>query len=910
MASQIANFASCLGNYDATLQGTGYTMDISGLVGSSDLSLNTGYLSNTTAFVMPTASNGRGISFTGWFNPIGLQSSSYTPIFDVSCGPTNSSIILTISGDTITNNPFLVGNYTVNGTTITITTPTAQVLSNAWNFFAYTLCCSGSTLVQNLYVNNNITSLTGGTYSALTFSQTVLGYGFGNFANYYNGKIDDFRYYARVITPMEIRVLNSFNYGNNNVTSLIPSLGTITFTAGLPTSVPFVFSNTGTYSYLQYKRIGNNGSATQGILSPTVMSASGQSYTWSDTTVTPAITYLYTWTPFILGTPGMPSGVQSIYTLAPASAFTGLSASAFTPTGGAGGWTGFKLNWIGGSGTSITYTAYMNGILTSVNSGNLNDGSTGVIFSGLTAPTSGTTPTPYAWYIDICANNLAGTTHGIYTVYAPPTTLVLTSSYNSTTNQVTLTWGGGIAGNTVNYYYYIRSGTGTQSSAPITSPAVISVTNGGGPWIFDVSATNTSGTVVTSTTVSATPFTITSITTSNGSYLTDQKSSLSGNLSTGNGIVGGTSTTSGITYNNYAFGQTSTWGTYTISYTCGSSSYMYVLAVGGGGGGGYYGCGGGGGGGVVMLPVIIPASSSQTITISVGNGGTWPGSGQIAFDGSNSTVVFNVNTSLNILANGGGGSGYNPAHTSAGGLGGGGNNYLGGSKNNSNYNYSTAGGNPYPSGNDSAGGGGGGAGTAGANGISNNGGVGGNGIKCILPGINSFSPSGVTYGTYFWSGGGGGSDAGVGGVGGSGGGGGGGGGGALGGGGGISSGGTSGTSSGAGGKNTGGGGGGAFVNNGNSGGSGIVVIAFPQTTIPVVTLTVTSVSSTGFTLNFASVINATSYILHINNVLYGSTITAGTNNTITQTSTTGWFTIDFYAKNIGGTIIAEGHNKT
>jgi hypothetical protein len=129
--------------------------------------------------------------------------------------------------------------------------------------------------------------------------------------------------------------------------------------------------------------------------------------------------------------------------------------------------------------------------------------------------------------------------------------------------------------------------------------------------------------------------------------------------------------------------------------------------------------------------------------------------------------------------------------------------------------------------------------------------------------------------------------------------------------GGISSGGASNsTSSGSGGRNTGGGGGGAFINNGNTGGSGIVVIAFPQTTIPVVTLTVTSVSSTGFTLNFASVTNATSYVLYVNNILYGGALTAGTNNTITQTSTTGWFTIDFYAKNNGGTLIAEGHTKT
>ena len=848
MSASIANFASCLGKYDATLSGSA-VLDISGMIGNSDLSMNAGYLTNTTGFVMPSAIDGNGISFSGWFNPNGAEASNYTPIFDISCSATQS-ITLCVSGNSLT--PALVGNY--NGNQVYQAT---GITANTWNFFTYTICCSGASqqLVQNLYVNNNTVSVTGGTYTALTFANSNVGYGTGIFANYFNGKIDDFRYYGRCLRPMEVRVLNSYAYGKSTVSTLVPSLGTITYTAGLPTSVPFVFTNTGTYSYLQYKRIGNNGTAYMGTLSPSAMVPSGQTYTWTDTTVVPAVTYLYTWTPYILGTPGLSSSVQSIYTLAPASAFTGFTPSAFTPTG-------FTLTWTGGVGTSINYLYYINN--TPITANYTGSGASQTLtFTGLTAPTSGTTPTAYAWYVDICANNLAGTTHGTTTVYAPPTALVLSSAYSS--GNVTLSWTGG-AGNAVSYYYYIMSGTGTQSTGQtITSPYNVPVT-GQGPWTIDVSATNTTGTVGALTTAQANPFTISTLTTSKTGYTTDQLSSLSGSLSTGNGIVGGTSTTNGITYQCYAFGQTSTWGTYTLTYTGGGGSYMYVLAVGGGGGSGTYFSGGGGGGGVVMMPVYFSGASSGSIAISIGNGGLYgaaTASAQ-ASAGSPTTVTFSVTSgtvpSPSTIKAGGGGPGtpYNVAQLqgTGGSLGG-----MGYSESNTpmvrlfnvyntTYTYSNIGGYAQPGSNKSVGGGGG-AGTVGCD-NANAGGNGGNGIQCFLPGIKDFTPSGYsTFGTYYWGGGGGGGrgnsySPGNGGNGGGGGGGGGtsnistGDGGAginVGGCGVISTVGGAGTiSSGAGGANTGGGAGGADGMNsstslGSSGGSGIVVLAFPQTTV-------------------------------------------------------------------------------
>ena len=578
---------------------------------------------------------------------------------------------------------------------------------------------------------------------------------------------------------------------------------------------------------------------------------------------------------------------------APPSPITGFTPSVITSTG-------FTLTWTGGAGVvnSYSYAVTPSGgtrtVVTPTGSAPT------VVFSGLTAPSSA----PYAWTVDVSLTNVAGTTVGTTTVYAPPTALVLSSAYSA--GNVTLTWTGGL-GNAVTVTYS-TTGAASPQSGTITSPAVISVTAGGGPWTFDVSATNASGFVTASTTAAQNPFTINSITTTNGSYTTDQKSSLSGSLSTGNGIVGGTSTTNGVTYTCYAFGQTSTWGTYTLTYT-GGNSYMYVLAVGGGGGGGGYSAGGGGGaGGVVMMPVYI--TGSGTISVSVGAGAA--GTLAVGGNGSPTTVTFSSNASANINALGGGGGNHDALVGLAGGSSGGNGYYATASVTSvpplpGSFNYGNTGGGASSTG----GPGGGGAGTAGTIGNSSGGstgGSGGNGIQCFLPGIKDFAPSGTAYGTYYWGGGGGGSSSssgsGRGGLGG-------------GGGGGQSSaqaGGTGGSginyggnginnngNGGNGGANTGGGGGGHWqATLSGSGGSGIVVIAFPQNVI---------------TSNQSAVLPST-LITNYNAVLNNASLTTGAYNSIKgafackllnynyfgpvmtlrhSLDTTGVYTVNFYA---------------
>ena len=505
----VANFASCLGKYDTTIQGS-VVSDSANYAGTGDISFNGGYILNTTAFVLPAPVTGNGISFSGWFYPTGVETAN-TALFDVSCTPvaTTSQIAVYFTG---TN----AMSMTYNGTSASTSSNVYSI--NAWNFFMYTVCCSGNVAIQNLYVNTigttvgvNPATLTNsvGTYTQYTVNSTFLGFGAGSTfgVTKYMGKMDDFRFYSRVITPMEYRVLQGSNYGNTAMIALTPSTGTITAIAGNTTSIPFLISNTGTYSFLQYKRIKNNDNSTvvSGNVSTAIMSVSGGYYLWTDTNVSIGTSYLYTWTPYVLGNSGQSTSL-TVATFSIASPFTNFIVSNILA-----GNTGFTLNWTGGTGTSVTYSCYINNVLVSPATGSLSNGTTGVTFTGLTAPTSGTTPTPYAWYIDICANNI-GTVHGITTIYCPPTPIVLSSSYNAGYISLALVSGGLCNSNSaLTWSYIFTSGVGVTSSQtnlstfPVSPIGVI----GTGSWTITVSANNIcSGTTVGSVSSSVSSFAI------------------------------------------------------------------------------------------------------------------------------------------------------------------------------------------------------------------------------------------------------------------------------------------------------------------------------------------------------------------------------------------------------------------
>jgi hypothetical protein len=457
----------------------------------------------------------------------------------------------------------------------------------------------------------------------------------------------------------------------------------------------------------------------------------------------------------------------------------------------------------------------------------------------------------YLYYFSTALGNATSTTSSgdqslieatPYT-YTAPAAITLTVASVTTTNFVLST--STVTG--ANQFMVYINGSATYTSATgLTALSSVTVTPGvSGPWAVYVYAYNSGYALLASG--SAYPATMRI---SSSSWDT-------------NGF-------SGVTSGGYTlYGIKTAATSYTMTVTVNSPTTMYLFMVGGGGAGGNDIGGGGGGGEVIPTAITLPVGSSYTLTFNVGVGGSGGGSnngGNTYISGlpantfiSNYPVTSRYTTAstTTITAYGGGYGGLYGNNTSGsiGGSSGGVGAYNSSASStavvsvNPNFTFLN---NAYAGGNNNSyklAAGGGGAGGVGGN-VVNSGttkaGNGGIGIQCTLPGISTYSPSGTTYGTYYWGGGGGGGgnndgSSGTGGYGGNGGNGGGGGGGVYSsstagtGGAGLNNGSTgtvissqAGSAGGAGGANTGGGGGGGsgYGGAGGAGGSGIILIAF------------------------------------------------------------------------------------
>ena len=315
--NRIANFATCLGKYDATVRGNSALTDIKSVaVGSADMSFNSGYVVNSTVYTMPDVSNGFGVSFSGWIFPNGSQTSSipYAPILDISTNGLNHLAVYLSGGST----PALVGTF--NGTTVTTTDICNNIVNYQWNHFCYTIECSGSGVaVQRLHVNGvfNAGVNVQGTYAKQQWMQTNMGFGVGRFAAQFKGKIDDMRSYNRVLTPMEIAVLYRYPYQKQLDPSYpAPALASIPSVAVISaTSESFVIlavntltldASASVFSYLCITRSPSFLGGVAMYVPASSLQKSTQSWslcTWSDTSVLiPLTTYTYTIIPYVMGT--------------------------------------------------------------------------------------------------------------------------------------------------------------------------------------------------------------------------------------------------------------------------------------------------------------------------------------------------------------------------------------------------------------------------------------------------------------------------------------------------------------------------------------------------------------------------------------------------------------------------------
>ena len=187
--------------------------------------------------------------------------------------------------------------------------------AGSWNFFAYSVCCSGGTqLVQSLWSNGTSVSATGGSYTSFAINRTTLGYGSSYASSYFNGKIDDYRYYNRVLTSMEIRVLNTYPYMTstdvNNAASLVitPSIGGTPTVTMVGASAVFTLPSSGTYSYLTLYAQSGYTQTTTTVVYPSTMTPSGaSSYTYTLNGLTGNTAYVFWMVPYVQSTPGSAS---------------------------------------------------------------------------------------------------------------------------------------------------------------------------------------------------------------------------------------------------------------------------------------------------------------------------------------------------------------------------------------------------------------------------------------------------------------------------------------------------------------------------------------------------------------------------------------------------------------------------
>ena len=382
------------------------------------------------------------------------------PVSPVTIGSVSpATATLCVSGNSLT--PALVATFNAQKS---VYVPSG-VIANAWNFFGYTVCCSGNTqLIQNLMVNNTMTTVTDGSYAPLTVANTYVGYGVAPYNNYFQGKIDDFRYYGRVLCPMEMRVLYSYAYGKavgpSSASAVAPTLGTVTVGTLTATTAPLIFPSTGTYSYVGVTRT-FAGVTTSFNVSPSLMVSNGSNYTWADTVAfTSSPSAYYVLTPYILGSPGVPQILTATIPLP--SAITSVVASSPTSSG-------FTLAWTGGLGVNVpnpytisnftfspvapsaTATGYsLNGLNSTITIGGLS-GSTA--YTVTVTANNGVSPNAIGSYSGSGSTTITATA---------PTTFTALSIATVSTTSFTASWSG--ATSATSYTYYLNGIATTPST--------------------------------------------------------------------------------------------------------------------------------------------------------------------------------------------------------------------------------------------------------------------------------------------------------------------------------------------------------------------------------------------------------------------------------------------------------------
>ena len=432
MAQQLANFASGTGVFDAFLYG-GAMIDSSPMAGNGDLSLNSvssSYMKTTTTFTT-FANIGSGISFSGWFFPSNNQVVGST-IFDISAATMAVSLFYGTSNT-------LTGLF--NGVDVS---STYVITPNTWHFFCYTILCTSTNLaLQTIYIDNPTVNVNS-QYTALyvAFSQSIgtnyIGYGTGN-ANgtvyqYFNGKLDDFRFYNRVLSPPEINVLYNYNYVTNTISS---GLVTVKPNYDKPQISVVQIDVSGTFSGLDISRNpAFPGTQLLALSSANLSTTSGSPWAFYDTNVVPDTSYIYMITPRVGTVTGTMVQLNAIYTTSVTGGNFNSLTSGSLPANNATLLSPALSGWTASIGGSNTY--------------NLNAGTGG---SGALALYTGTLPSTVTYYVSLTEQpssssslsqyiNIYTNTTGFISFFAWGTDTTYTSAPYNTSTSFSVSLGG------------------------------------------------------------------------------------------------------------------------------------------------------------------------------------------------------------------------------------------------------------------------------------------------------------------------------------------------------------------------------------------------------------------------------------------------------------------------------------
>jgi hypothetical protein len=632
--------------------GTGFISTFAPISGTASLNLNN--ISSSTpaaqittggnyvqipSFVTPTAVVGNGVSFCIWVNINGLYNvnEQYARILDFGNGQAVDNILMYINaGTSYTNAVLNIGIQIYQGSSLNGWNydTTTVVSDTTFHHIVWTLnYTSGTVVTWNLYVDA-VLIFTAAAGTNTWPNSTVRKYcylGKSPYADpYFNGVMDDFRYYSRTISAAEVATLyntrtntlvgaNTLAYSNNGINwtglgnSVFSGVGQSVVWNGTMWVAAGAGTNTLGYSYNGTIWLGSGAS---------VFTTSGYGMAWNG----------FLWVATGMGTNTLAYSYNGVN-------WTGLGATTFTTAGQSVAWNG--IMWVAvGLGTNTVAYSY-----------------NGYNWTGLTTTVFGTAGYGVAWNGQIWVaagtgtNAMAWSTTGItWTGLGTTVAAVgyLNTGYSVSWNgQQWLASGSGVQGNIV----YSPNG---KSWYPTTNTMFSNVYGVGNNNFF-------TGNQIQLITLGAAKSQTLDIV-SDSYYQTGFSEITVGVLPKSLSIFSSTpfilNGGSQVVNGSYLVATFTTTGP--NSFIINRSGYINMILIAGGGGGGIASNrtgGGGGAGGYILLNNYFINAGSYTVTVGAGGGS--------ATSGSN--TVFS-----NYTAIGGGSGGYVTANGGTGGSGGGG----------------------------------------------------------------------------------------------------------------------------------------------------------------------------------------------------------------------------------------------